>query len=540
MQSIDKKTLKVSEVLVNTLHNLGVKTVFGYPGSAVLSVYDALSKQINIKHYLLRHEQNAVHAAEGYARVSGKCGVVIVTSGPGASNAVTGIANAYLDGFPLLVISGQVSSEFLGKDAFQEINFSDMVKTCTKAVFKVASADELESTLMQAYLIAETGKKGPVVIDIPKDILSSETEYKKLTLPLDKTADVNDIDIENSSEILKNSSSPVVVCGGGVLHSGASDELSKLVELLKIPVVSTMMGSDAFSQSHPCYVGMIGLYGDEQANNLLNSADTLLVLGARFNDRVLSAFEIDILNSKTIIQVDINSKELLRNLRSDLAVNSDIKIFLNALISKMSLIENIRYEYNFKPVTNYKTDNNNCKMLMSDVMKALYSYTKNFSPIIAAEVGQHQISLIKNYKFDKPRKLLTSGGLGTMGFGFPAAIGASIAIGRKSVVLVTGDGSFQMNLTELAACLQYKIPVKILVINNGYLGMVRQLQQEQCEGRFYETAVNSPDFVMLAKSYGIKAVRVDKQSQINSALQSAFTSDEPYLIEFMTDSFENV
>lgn len=538
MQSTDKKTLKVSEVLVNTLNNLGVETVFGYPGSAVLSVYDALSKQINIKHYLLRHEQSAVHAAEGCARVSGKCGVVIVTSGPGASNAVTGIANAYLDGFPLLVISGQVSSEFLGKDAFQEINFSEMVKTCTKAVFKVTSADELESTLMQAYLIAETGKKGPVVIDIPKDILSSEAEYKKLALPLDKIADVNDIDIENTSEILKNSSSPVVVCGGGVLHSGASHELSKLVEFLKIPVVSTIMGTGAFSQTHPFYAGMIGLYGDEHANDLIKSADTLLILGARFNDRVSSAFDKDILNSKTIIQVDINSKELLRNLRSDLAVNSDIKIFLNALISKMSAIESVKYEYNFNADTTQKRDNG--KMQMSDVVKALYSYTKDFSPIIAAEVGQHQISLIKNYKFDKPRKLLTSGGLGTMGFGFPAAIGASIAIGRKPVVLVTGDGSFQMNLTELAVCLQYKIPVKILVINNGYLGMVRQLQQEQCESRFYETALNSPDFVMLAKSYGIKAVRVDKQSQINSVLQNAFISDEPYLIEFVTDSYENV
>lgn len=525
--------LTASKILVKTLQKLEFDTIFGYPGSAVLEIYDALSMQNKIKHYLLRHEQSAVHAAEGYARVSGKCGVVVVTSGPGASNTVTGIANAYMDGFPLIVISGQVSSEKCGKNSFQELNFTDIVKTCTKAAFKITSADELESTLLEAYLIAMSGKKGPVVIDIPKNILSEKTEYKNLSLPTDKMNDIASVDILKVLEILKASKSPLIVCGGGVMHAQAAQELTEFVNQTNIPVVSTMMGIGAFPQTHPAYVGMIGVYGKTSANNLLFDADTLLVLGARFNDRVTDAFNINDLNRKTIIQVDINSNELIKNLSSDIALNLDIKAFLKVLLN--NLPPTLEFDY-FKP--EFAPESPSGKTLTAEkAAQYLYNYTKPFSPVVAVEVGQHQISLIKNYKFTEPRKLLTSGGLGAMGFGFPAAIGASVANGFKDpVVLVTGDGSFQMNLPELAVCKEHNLPVKIFIINNSGLGMVRRLQQEQCGQRYFETSLQNPDFVMLAKSYGIDAVRVESEEEIIPALESAFETKSPFVIEFVTDS----
>ncbi len=528
------EVLTASKVLIKTLTKLGVDTIFGYPGSAVLPIYDELSRQEKIKHILLRHEQSAVHAAEGYARVSGKCGVVLVTAGPGATNTVTGIANAYLDGYPLVVISGQVSRDMSGKDAFQEVNFTDIVKSCTKAAFKVTDASEVESTILQAFLIATTGKKGPVVVDIPKDVLFGDIEYKNLALPTDRILSVSDFDVERAVEMLSMSKFPLVVCGGGVLHSGATAELLELVNELNIPVVSTMMGVGAFPETHPNYAGMIGLYGEASANLLVESADLVLVLGARFNDRVTSAFDIDELNRKTIIQVDINSKELIRNLSPDLAVNADIKDFVSVLCSKLP--QNL----NFEPFEISRSSLCEDKMTSSVVLKKLYDFVKDSSAVVAVEVGQHQISLIKNFKFTEPHKFLTSGGLGAMGFGFGAAIGASIAMGKKPVLLVTGDGSFQMNSPELAVCSELNIPVKVMIMNNGYLGMVRQLQDEQFGGRHYETALTNPDFVMLAQSYGIKAVRVESVDSVNVAFERAFEENVPFVIEFVTDSEENV
>ena len=531
------EVLTTSKIIVKTLQKLSVDAVFGYPGRAVLGIYDELSKQNDIKHYLLRHEQSAVHAAEGYARISGKCGFVIVTSGPGASNTVTGLVNAYLDGFPVVVISGQVDSRLSGKNSFQEINFTEMVKSCTKAAFKIERAAELESTLLQAYLIAMSGKKGPVVIDIPQNILLEETEYKNLALPSDKTGEVSSLDVIRVLEVLNSSKSPLIVCGGGVLQAKASKELLQLVNRTNIPLVSTMMGLGAFPQIHPNYAGMIGIFGDKAANELLLNSDTLLVFGARFNDRITDAFNSKELNSKTIVQVDINSKELILNLSSDIPLNIDIKGFLKALLN--NLPESLHFEYSPAQISTERVVEEN--LTAAKIMKALYTFTNDFAPVIAAEVGQHQISLVKNYKFNSPGKLLVSGGLGTMGFGFPAAIGASIANGKKQpVVLVTGDGSFQMNLSELAVCKENNLPVKILVINNSGLGMVRQLQDEQFGQRHYETELTNPDFVLLAKSYGIDAVRVVREDEVIPALEKAFETESPFVIEFVTDSEEVV
>ena len=498
-------------------------------------MYDELSKQDKINHYLFRHEQSAVHAAEGFSRVSGECGVVLVTSGPGASNTVTGIANAFLDGYPLIVIAGQVSTEVSSRNSFQEIDFAEIVRPCTKAVFKITSVDEIESSVIQAFLIANSGKKGPVVIEIPKNILSEVVEYKNLSLPIDKLASVSEHEVEIAHEIIRNSKSPVVVCGGGVTHSKAFSELADFISMVDIPVVSTMMGIGAFSQNHPNYAGMIGMYGESLANDLLRNADTLLVLGARFNDRVLSAFDSEILNSKNIIQVDINSAELIKNLRADLAINADVKEFLTAL--NMKIEDSLVMEFDKNFVERKHSTSGSYAMLMEDVVREFSKFSAHKNFVVASEVGQHQISLIKNYEFTSP--LLTSGGLGTMGFGFCAAIGASIALGKNPVVVFSGDGSFQMNFQELAVCKQYGLPVKIFVMNNSSLGMVRQTQDEFFSGRF-ETDLLNPDFVKLAESFGVDAIKVDSICEAKSAFEKAFANNEPFVIEFVTSNEENV
>ncbi len=540
MQKTDKKTITASQILLKTLQKLNVTDVFGYPGSTVLNVYDELSKQSAITHYLMQSEQSAVHAAEGYARVKRECGVVLVTAGPGVTNTVTGIANAYLDGYPLIVIAGDISSELAGKDSFQEINFAEMVKPIAKSIFKVSHPDEIESTVLQAYLIAMSGKKGPVVIDIPCDIFAQETDCIDLGIPVDKLELVSDFDVSRAIEILKNATCPVIVCGGGVVHAQADEELYELVHLLNIPIVSTMMGIGAFPYSDNLNAGMIGVYGHKSANRLLKNADALLVLGARFNDRVTSAFDINNLNSKTIIQVDINSKELIRNLSSDLAVNADIKMFLRELLAKISdtNICDFNYTYNELVSVNVDFEDENEDFTTKSIVKILNYYAKDMC--IATDVGQHQISLIKNFGFNHPNQLLTSGGLGTMGFGFGAAIGAAVALGKKPVVLFTGDGSFQMNLPELAVCQRYRIPIKIMVINNSELGMVRQLQDELYEGRYFETSLTNPDFVMLANSYGIQGEKVEELSGVKEAFDRAFSSNLPYIVEFKVQKNEIV
>lgn len=530
MLKTETKILTASQILVKTLQKLGIQNIFGYPGSTVLDFYEELQNS-TIKHYLMQCEQGVIHAAEGYSRISGNCGVGVVTAGPGALNTVTGLANAYKDGFPLLLIAGDINSSLNGKDAFQEVNFPEVVKHCVKSVFKISDVEEIESSILQAYLIAMSGKKGPVVIDIPSDIFLQKTEYKDLGLPMDKVDVLSDIDVSRALEILKNAKSPVIVCGGGVVHSKASKELVRLAEVLNIPVVTTMMGVGAFPSTNSLCAGMIGVFGHKLANNLLKTSDTILVLGARFNDRVLTQSEMDDLNSKTIIQVDINSKELIRNLSSDLALNADIKMFLNSLLAKIEADADgdFNYEYECSLDKDFFEDEN--KVTSKSVAKAINNVAQGI--VIATDVGQHQISVIKNFKFEFPGQLLTSGGLGTMGFGFGAAIGASVAMGKKPVLLFTGDGSFQMSLAELAVCKRYEIPVKIFVMNNGELGLVRQLQDELYDGRHPEASLCNPDFVKLSESYGIKAERVENYLEILPAIERAINEKAPYLVDFI-------
>ena len=534
-----------AQIIVKTLKQLGVDTIFGYPGGIVLSIYDELFKQNDIKHYLVRHEQAAVHAAEGYARVSGKCGVVLVTSGPGASNTVSGIANAYLDGYPLVVLTGQVVSSLIGKNAFQEVNIVDITKSCTKAAFQVTSVENLEDTLIRAFNCANSGKRGPVVVDMAKDIFSAECKYITENTPqINETGEV----IGNITDILNeiiSAKHPVIVAGGGVVNSKADKELIKLVKTLNIPVVSTMMGLGTYPQDDKNYLGMVGIFGQNSANQVLRESDLIFSVGARFNDRITCCFNNGELGRK-FIQLDINEDEISNTIPAYMSIAGDAKLILGKMNFELekrkysSLHADWLEEACCFKKLNKENQKISEKLHSFEVVQEIYNYTKDMNLYVVTEVGQHQLWTAQNYKFNYPGQFITSGGAGTMGFGFPAAIGASIAHGKKPVICIAGDGSFQMNEQELATCADYKLPIKIFILNNGYLGMVRQLQQKGFDGRYSETRISNPDFIKLAEAYGIKAIRVDCKKNIPKALNLAFSENIPYIIDFVVEPMEVV
>lgn len=551
MQAIMPKTLTLTgaQILIKTLKNLEVDTIFGYPGGIVLGVYDELYKQNDIKHYLVRHEQSAVHAAEGYARVSGKCGVVLVTSGPGATNTVTGIANAYLDGSPLVVLTGQVSANLIGKDAFQEVDIIDMTKSCTKANFQVKNAADLEKTLEKAFNTAMSGKRGPVVVDLAKNIFSEEGEFSSSAsvLNLMPSAQVAESDIISALKEICASKRPVIVAGGGVVQAEASDELIEFARLLNIPVVSTMMALGSYPQDCENYLGMIGIFGQNSANQAIRESDLIFSIGARFNDRITCCFSQDDLSRK-FIQLDINEKEISRIIPAYIGLCGHAKNILSEMsveLKSWNYLENPMHSDWLEYTKSLKKQNKVNKKISEklhsfEVIERIYEFTKDMNPVVTTEVGQHQMFTAQNYKFFAPRKFITSGGSGTMGFGLPAAIGASIAGGFAPVICISGDGSFQMNSQEIAMCVDYNIPVKILILNNGYLGMVRQLQQKFCDGRFSQTQILNPDFVKLAESYGITGIRVKTESEILPAMRKIFDSKGPALIDFVVEPMEVV
>ncbi len=551
MQAVMPKTLTLSgaKILIHTLKRLGTDTIFGYPGGIVLGVYDELYNQNNIKHYLVRHEQSAVHAAEGYARVSGKCGVVLVTSGPGATNTVTGIANAYLDGSPLVVLTGQVSANLIGKDAFQEVDIIDMTKSCTKANFQVKSVQELESVLEKAFQIAMSGKKGPVVVDLAKNIFTEEGEISSSASVLNTIQSAKPLksDIISALKEICNAERPLIVAGGGVVQAGASNELIEFARLLNIPVVSTMMALGAYPQDCENYLGMIGIFGQNSANQAIRESDLIFSIGARFNDRITCCFSAEQLSRK-FIQLDINQNEISRIIPAFIGLNGDAKDILDEMCSELksgNFIKNPHQADWLVQARSLKSKNKINKKISDklhsfEVIEKIYEFTKNMNLVVATEVGQHQMWTAQNYKFSSSGKFITSGGSGTMGFGLPAAIGASVAGGRVPVICISGDGSFQMNSQEIAVCIDYNLPVKILILNNGYLGMVRQLQQKFCEGRYSETRISNPDFVKLAESYGIAATRVSSEPEVIPALKKAFEIDGPALIDFVVEPMEVV
>lgn len=544
MQTLTK-TLTGAQILVKTLKDLGVDTIFGYPGGIVLSVYDELFKQNDIKHYLVRHEQAAVHAAEGYARVSGKCGVAIVTSGPGATNIVTGVADAYLDGTPLIVLTGQVMANLLHQDAFQEVDIVDITKSCTKKNFQVTDVKNLESVLVEAFNTAISGRQGPVVVDLTKNIFSETAEFNPDIAILNSNNDNCKMpDLMKVFKALKNAEKPLIIAGGGVIQADASSELIEFAHLLNIPVVSSMMGLGAFPANDKNYIGMIGIFGHPSANMAVRESDLVFAIGTRFNDRIRCCFSENEL-SKKLIHLDISKKEISRVIPSSIEIVGDAKEILTGMIEEYKK-ENYNIFFN-QSWCNYLNELKQQNILPKKKSEKLHSFEvmleiqnclKDKAPVISTEVGQHQVWAARYLQFNEPRKFLTSGGLGTMGFGFPAAIGASVALNGQPVVCIAGDGSFQMNLQELATCVDYNIPVKVFIINNGYLGMVRQFQEKMCDERYFATKISSPDYIKLAESYGIKGIRVEKFEDIKPAVEAAYNSKSPFIVDFVVEPME--
>ena len=460
-----------AKILIDTLADLGVDTIFGYPGGIVLDLYNELYNQSDIRHILVRHEQSAVHAAEGYARVMGKCGVVLVTSGPGATNTVSGIVNAYLDGYPLVVLTGQVFNNLLGKNAFQEADICDITKSCTKKVYQIKSADEIQDVLIKAFTLANSGKKGPVVIDMVKDIFKQDALYKNVSVNLPKESLVKAADVQRIYERILSSARPVIVAGGGVVHSKAENELEKFVKVMNIPIVSTMMGLGTFPQNLPNYLGMIGIFGDKAANQLLKESDLIISLGARFNDRITCMFEKSDFDSK-FIQIDINEKEISNFVKATDYIVCDIKDFLtklNEFDCREQIFENWLGKVQDLRKLNVIRERKTNLLHSFEVLRKVEEFTKGKSITFTSEVGQHQLWAVQNISQNKDRRILVSGGSGTMGFGFPAAIGVAVAKSENPVVCITGDGSFQMGLHELATCADYHLNIKIMILKINYM-----------------------------------------------------------------------
>lgn len=541
-----KEKLTGSQMLLKALEKEGVDIVFGYPGGAILPTYDEMYKY-GIRHILTRHEQGAIHAAEGYARISGKPGVVIVTSGPGATNVVTGIADAMIDSIPLIIITGQVATTLIGTDAFQEADIVGVTMPITKHNFQVRSVDELPRIVKEAFEIATTGRPGPVLIDLPKDVSTQIGLFdydKPVHLPgYQPTIIPNKLQIRKLAEAVAQAKKPVILTGAGVLHAKAYDELLQYAEKYEIPVVSTLLGLGGFPGEHPLFVGMAGMHGEYAANMALHECDLLISIGARFDDRVTGNLQHFAPNA-TVAHIDIDPAEIGKNVETHIPVVGDAKEALKALMAEnggkgdtsewREHIAKMKKEY---PLW-YIEEGSLIKP--QKLIEMLYEITKG-DAIITTDVGQHQMWTAQFYKFTKPNRWVTSGGLGTMGFGFPAAIGAQFARPDDLVIAVTGDAGFQMTMQELGLLQDYKLPVKIIIVNNGALGMVRQWQQLFYEERYsHSLPKTQPDFVKLADAYGIKAMRVDRAEDVYNALKEAIDYDGPVLLDFHINPRENV
>lgn len=552
---IQEKTTKLlsgSEILLESLRKEGVDTIFGYPGGVILKIYDALYDTKDIKHYLVRHEQAAIHAAEGYARVMDKCGVALVTSGPGATNTITGLANAYLDGYPMVVFTGQVGTNLIGNDAFQEADIVGITRSCTKHNYLVKDIKDLAQTIKEAFYIANSGKKGPVVIDLPKSVLDQSIEFdysKEIYLEgYNPTYKGNPKQIAKAVELLCEAKRPAIIAGGGVLSSDASDELTELAHLTDIPVANTLMGIGTYPQDDKKALGMLGMHGNYWANYAVSECDVLLAVGTRFNDRVtgpLSKFA----KEAQVIHIDIDPCSISKNIPAHIPIVGDAKLILQDMLKEL---KSRKHEINqeakdawFEKINDWKKQRvipeiQSDKLHAHTVLEKIHEYTKPHDPVIATEVGQHQMWTAQLFNFNKPRRLLTSGGLGTMGFGFPAAMGASVADKNRLVLNIAGDGSIQMNVQELATCVEYGLPVKVIIMNNGYLGMVRQWQERLFDKHYSQTKISSPDFVKLAEAYGAKGIRVTKEEEIIPALKEAIEYQGPVFLDFIIEPFETV
>lgn len=532
-----------AEILVNSLIDNGVDTVFGYPGGAVLNIYDALFKKSDkIRHILTCHEQGAAHAADGYARSTGKVGVCIATSGPGATNLVTGIATAYMDSTPMVAITGNVTRPLLGKDSFQEVDITGITMPITKHNYIVKDIKELQKIVNEAFYIASSGRPGPVLIDIPKDITAEKYNYTKME-PKKREKSLQTINIsslEDFVEFINESENPFIYAGGGILSSNAEKEVLALAEKINAPVATSLMGIGSIPNDHRLYTGMIGMHGTKASNLLATSCDLIIALGARFSDRVIS-HKNHVKNAR-VIQIDIDPAEINKNVKVDSYIIGDIKEVLNKLIPMINEKENIAW---INKMNELKALNNK-EVVKEGILTPEYLFTLlnkidkgNF--IITTEVGQHQMWTAQNYKFYKPRTFISSGGLGTMGFGMGASIGAQVANSKAVVFNIAGDGSFGMDCNEFATAVNFKIPVKVIVMNNNALGMVRQWQSLFYECRYAETTLNrATDFVKLAEAFGGTGFRVEKPEELQEVLEKALATDGPVIIDYKIDSDDMV
>ncbi len=543
-----------AEITIRCLQEEGVEFVFGYPGGAVLHIYDALFQQDKVKHILVRHEQAAVHAADGYARCSDKAGVVLVTSGPGITNAVTGIATAYMDSIPMVVISGQVPTYAIGEDAFQEVDAVGITRPCVKHNFLVKDVKDIASTIKKAFYLAKSGRPGPVLVDIPKDISNQKCGFvypDSITIRAYQPPGRGDSEqIRQAAELLMQARRPMIYAGGGVVLSGSSAELTDLVKLTGFPCTNTLMGLGGYPATDRQFVGMLGMHGTYEANMAMQHCDVLVAIGARFDDRVIGNVEHFAQVSRKIIHIDIDPSSIAKRVKVDVPIVGDLKLVLEELLAVLRRREKkagdiadwwkqIEEWREFGGGLRYKNSSEIIKPQF--VIETLYKLTGG-DAYVTSDVGQHQMWAAQYYKFNHPRRWINSGGLGTMGFGLPAAMGVQLMHPDATVACVTGEGSIQMNIQELSTCLQYRLPIKVLSLNNRYLGMVRQWQQFFHGNRFSESYMDAlPDFVKLAEAYGHIGMRIDQPSDVEPAMKEAFArKNDLVFMDFRTDPAENV
>jgi acetolactate synthase-1/2/3 large subunit len=541
-----------AEILVESLLKEGVNTIFGHPGGAILPINDALYGG-KIRHILTRHEQGAVHMAEGYARATGRPGVVLVTSGPGGTNVVTGLTDAFMDSTPLVVFTGQVPTAVIGNDAFQEADIVGITRSCTKHNYLVADVKDLARTIKEAFYIASTGRPGPVLVDVPKDVSTGSCEFvypETVNLRGYKPTIVGHAgQIRRAAEMLAVAQRPVIYAGGGVIHSGAAEEVRQLAELTATPVTNTLMGLGGFPGVHDLWLGMLGMHGTVTANTAMDAADLVIAIGARFDDRVTGNLEEFCVGAK-FIHIDIDPSSIGKNVRVDLPIVGDVKHCLRRMLDELRAIDK-DWQSDHAPwlaqVEDWKAQYPLCynqepdgELLPQFVCEQIYEVTRG-EAIITTEVGQHQMWAAQYYHCTRPRQFITSGGLGTMGFGFPAAIGAQVAFPEQVVIDIAGDGSFQMTLQELATAVQYNLPVIVAIFNNHSLGMVRQWQQFFYDGRYADTSLEvGPDYVKLAEAYGAVGMRATKADEVRPILEEAIRVRRPVIIDFVVKMTENV
>jgi len=554
------KLLSGAEIVFKALEDQNVSHVFGYPGGAVLPIYDELKNHKSIKHILVRHEQGAGHAAEGYARSSGKPGVVLVTSGPGATNVVTALADAYMDSIPLVCISGQVPTHLIGTDAFQECDTTGITRPCTKYNWLVKDVNDLAEILHKAFEVATSGRPGPVLVDIPKDVQFKKAPYvfkgKKVSKSLNgsKSESLSDKKLDQLIDLMKKSSKPIFYTGGGVINSGpeASKLLRELVAITGFPITSTLQGLGAFPGSDSNFLGMLGMHGTYEANHAMHDCDLMINIGARFDDRITGKIDEFSPKSKKV-HVDIDPSSINKNVKVDLSFISDINIFLSALVKRFKSknknfvdVNKNKIEKWWNQINKWRAKNSlgfrNSDTIIKPqhAVQRLYELTKNKDTYITTEVGQHQMWAAQHYKFDEPNRWMTSGGLGTMGFGLPAAIGVQLAHPGKLVVDIAGEASVLMTMQEMSTAVQYKLPIKIFILNNEYMGMVRQWQELLHDKNYSESYTAAlPDFVKLAEAYGCVGIRATKPSELDEKIKEMIEVDRPVIFDCLVDKMEN-